>query len=1368
MRKPYRPYYNRRKDKYFLGGVLGTVGMMVGGPVGAGIGSAIGNIGMNILNKDTDWMGRPKNKSVPQKPQISRAASSYGNYAMGGYTPLGNDAVKYVGPKHKDGGILIDEEGMPTNNEQEAIAEVEGGETRDENYIFSDELKYPGTNLTFADVHEEMVSQGASEDKIEELKAIQEQVREETGIAQQERMQGKMKKGGNINPSNDNPVYYRSEVYPELLKKGIKYAESLDGELMINPESSATGLYGQLFSEIEGKDILGGLDREAFANDIDLQEKIFNERLYGNRDIWNTDKGLIDAGYDLYNEYNPQIDDFPYSATDVALIANLLGRQGAREYFGYVLRDGRSIEDVFPTKYGEGAKQKNKTPDEYLEKAYIPIGEMNYKLKDKMYGGSMKYGKGGMIKRADGSYSKRGLWDNIRAKAAENKRTGKTPKKPTKAMLAQEQKIRRESKAMGGYMQYGKGGYTVTKSDRKGKTHKVIGPDGTVKHFGDPNLKNRPNNPKAKKSWYARHKKSLAKNPHFRAYARATWEYGGELPMMAGGGGINNPGFRALPMEVQEKIKANMMMGGELDYMYGGKMDYAKGGGINIDPAKRGTFKAQATRMGMGVQEAADKILSAKKGTYSPEMRRKANFARNFAKKYGGDMDEYGMGGKMKYFTGGELASTALQYAPEIMSLATGIFGRPDRVEPTQIQRTKLPYQDVTYNINPALQRASASYRSILSDPGMSSAQKMAAYSQKLQSEGDLYGQKENIESQRRNQIAAQQAQLDASANLAQARMDEQARQEQQMADANFGLAGNFARSALASASNKFLQQQGEQRAEDLMRDMYGLNTEAGDSDEFIPEAPSRPKVNNPIPNYSIKESVMDAENNIAEGFSNLPPMDTNPLKMPVPPLVGVLPEITVTARRNLSDQDFYKNPQKYAYQHPIPKAPPKVKVDNPIPEDTVIEDIEISDYSMPEVSLSSYLTGPLFNRNPKINYSGLEQFKNNRFGLKYGGKVKYRNGGSSSNKSSRLVPSNIKDIFPRELVLSPRSKTVTEGSIEGNSPMLERSRRFNTIERAEMPVSKRQVTRATFQPKRSLSDINEMRERNNMDSLTQRDLANLLKSTHENINAAVGYTRPYYPLTEKAPAAKQIDSNISLGKEYDDIARQVNLSSSNEMPSVANLRNLMQRTLTNLQKASYIPNNQDQVMQYQNLFTAINSQLQRQPGPAFNSNSLINPQRSSLLNQDQTPDSDFYDVMEQVESAGDSKAESNKGALGAIQIMPATARDPGFGLPNVFEVADDMGVKYEDTSDESVKKLLFNRDLNREFGKRYYERMLELFNGDEAKAIAAYNAGPGRIKRYTQGKDTLPQETQKYLRQFVQKGQLTKQNYEDFMRLNT
>jgi hypothetical protein len=47
-----------------------------------------------------------------------------------------------------------------------------------------------------------------------------------------------------------------------------------------------------------------------------------------------------------------------------------------------------------------------------------------------------------MIKRADGSSSQRGLYDNIRAAAKKNQSSGSTPKKPTAAMLKQDAKIR--------------------------------------------------------------------------------------------------------------------------------------------------------------------------------------------------------------------------------------------------------------------------------------------------------------------------------------------------------------------------------------------------------------------------------------------------------------------------------------------------------------------------------------------------------------------------------------------------------------------------------------------------------------------------------------------------------------------------------------------------------------------------------------------------------------------------------------------------------------------------------------------------------------------------------------------------------------
>ena len=124
---------------------------------------------------------------------------------------------------------------------------------------------------------------------------------------------------------------------------------------------------------------------------------------------------------------------------------------------------------------------------------------------------------GGMLKRADGSYSERGLWDNIRANAGSGKA-------PTPEMLKQEKKIKDS---------YAGGGYVVQRSgDREGKTHKVTGPDGTVKYFGDPNLGQHPKDLERKKAFYARHKDNLDNNPHFRAYARETWAEGGTVGTM--------------------------------------------------------------------------------------------------------------------------------------------------------------------------------------------------------------------------------------------------------------------------------------------------------------------------------------------------------------------------------------------------------------------------------------------------------------------------------------------------------------------------------------------------------------------------------------------------------------------------------------------------------------------------------------------------------------------------------------------------------------------------------------------------------------------------------------------------------------------
>ena len=91
-------------------------------------------------------------------------------------------------------------------------------------------------------------------------------------------------------------------------------------------------------------------------------------------------------------------------------------------------------------KFKESPRKEPILDDKIYKKGENPYKtDENGKVIMQKSGGKTKMKAGGMLKRADGSYSKRGLWDNIRA----NKGSGK---KPTAAMLKQEKKIKAKTK----------------------------------------------------------------------------------------------------------------------------------------------------------------------------------------------------------------------------------------------------------------------------------------------------------------------------------------------------------------------------------------------------------------------------------------------------------------------------------------------------------------------------------------------------------------------------------------------------------------------------------------------------------------------------------------------------------------------------------------------------------------------------------------------------------------------------------------------------------------------------------------------------------------------------------------------------------
>jgi hypothetical protein len=120
-------------------------------------------------------------------------------------------------------------------------------------------------------------------------------------------------------------------------------------------------------------------------------------------------------------------------------------------------------------------------------------------------------------------------------------------------------------------------------------------------------------------------------------------------------------------------------------------------------------------------------------------------------------------------------------------------------------------------------------------------------------------------------------------------------------------------------------------------------------------------------------------------------------------------------------------------------------------------------------------------------------------------------------------------------------------------------------------------------------------------------------------------------------------------------------------------------------------------------------------------------PSAASLLSQ-------FTGAVMQAESLGKRYDKSGKlltskaGAMGEMQVMPGTVRDPGFGVKPA-----------RDNSPDELARV----------GRDYAAAMLRRYNNDPTAAAVAYNWGPGNADKWVKrGADfnALPKETQGYV----------------------
>jgi soluble lytic murein transglycosylase-like protein len=141
-----------------------------------------------------------------------------------------------------------------------------------------------------------------------------------------------------------------------------------------------------------------------------------------------------------------------------------------------------------------------------------------------------------------------------------------------------------------------------------------------------------------------------------------------------------------------------------------------------------------------------------------------------------------------------------------------------------------------------------------------------------------------------------------------------------------------------------------------------------------------------------------------------------------------------------------------------------------------------------------------------------------------------------------------------------------------------------------------------------------------------------------------------------------------------------------------------------------------------------------------------------------------LFAAIQSVESSNNPKAvgpmtRRGEKAIGFMQVLPSTAMDPGFGLPNVFDFAKSKGVTVSGRTEADAQALLMDEKIGAEYGQAYMKAMLNRYDDNVVYALAAYNWGPGNADNWISrgaNMDELPRETRNYIPNVLNRAGLT------------